>query len=101
MKEYSSYKSYSIGFVLCTLLTLAAYFAVDQKLLNGMALISTILGLGLVQALVQLILFLHLDKEEGPRWNLTVFFCMLSVLLIIVIGSLWIMANLRYNVMGM
>lgn len=99
--EHATYKSYSVGFILCVLLTLAAYFAVDQHLLSGMALIAAIFGLGLVQALVQLILFLHLDKEEGPRWNLMIFFCMFSVLLIIVIGTLWIMANLRYNVMGM
>lgn len=99
--EYATYKSYTVGFILCVLLTLAAYFAVDRHWLSGVALIGTISGLGFVQALVQLILFLHLDKEEGPRWNLTIFFCMLSVLLIIVIGTLWIMINLRYNVMGM
>jgi cytochrome o ubiquinol oxidase subunit IV len=99
--EYATYKSYTVGFISCVLLTLAAYFAVDQRLLSGMALIGTIFGLGLVQAGVQLLLFLHLDKEEGPRWNFFMFFCMISILFVIVVGTLWIMANLRYNVMKM
>ena len=99
--EYATYRSYTVGFILCVLLTLAAYFAVDQKLLSGMALIGTILGLGLLQAGVQLILFLHLDKEEGPRWNFFIFFCMISILFVIVVGTLWIMANLSYNIMDM
>ncbi len=101
MKEYATYTSYTVGFILCVLLTLAAYLAVTEQWLQGTALVAAIFTLGLVQALVQLILFLHIDKEEKPRWNLTLFLTMLSFLLIIAIGSLWIMANLRYNTMGM
>lgn len=58
-------------------------------------------GLAAAQALLQLLLFLHLGLEENPRWNLIMFFFMVFVIVILVGGSLWIMANLDYNTMSM
>jgi cytochrome o ubiquinol oxidase operon protein cyoD len=88
-----------IGFLLCILLTLLAYLVVDQHLLTGRVLAFTIVGLGLLQAFVQLFFFLHLGQEPRPRWNLHFFLMMASVLLILVFGSLWIMDNLNYRAM--
>jgi cytochrome o ubiquinol oxidase operon protein cyoD len=92
-----TYKSYAVGYILCLLLTLAAYFVVEKQLLSGWMLISAVVFLGLIQISVQLILFLHLGIESKPRWNLITFFFMALVTAIIVIGSLWIMANLDYR----
>jgi cytochrome o ubiquinol oxidase operon protein cyoD len=92
-------KSYILGFILSIFLSVGAYFVVTEHLLTGLALSLTLISLGLVQAWIQLVLFLHLGKEPHPRWNLLIFFFMISVVLLIVLGSLWIMANLNYNVM--
>ena len=45
----------------------------------------------------RLYFFLHLGKETKPRWKLYVFGFMVSVVLIIVFGSIWIMNNLNYR----
>lgn len=95
-----TYKSYGLGYVLSVLLTLAAYFLVVENVFSGVTLISTISVLGAVQFFIQLILFIHLNAETTPRWNTIVFLFMLLISGIIVIGSLWIMANLDYRVMG-
>lgn len=93
----ASVKSYSTGFVLSVILTLLAYVAVTNHWLSGVGLILLIMGLASVQLVVQLVFFLHLGRGEKSRWNVVAFLFMLLVLLIVVIGSLWIMANLNYN----
>ncbi|MBI2743274.1 MAG: cytochrome o ubiquinol oxidase subunit IV [Chlamydiales bacterium] len=100
-KLQGTVKTYIWGFLLSVILTLAAFFAVDQKLLTGPSLIYTIVGLGLVQTVIQLVLFLHLGEESKPRWNMLAFFFMLTVLVVIVFGSLWIMYHLNYRMMPM
>jgi len=91
--------SYVVGFCLCIVLTLTSYFLVTEELLSGKTLIYAIAGLCLAQALIQLILFLHLDAKSNSSLNLFIFLFMALVVLIIVLGSLWIMYNLNYRMM--
>ena len=91
--------AYILGFFVSIILTLAAYYAVVEQVFTGRALVGTIIGLGVAQAFVQLLFFLHLGKESRPYWNLLAFLFMVAVLIVIVGGSLWIMQNLNYNVM--
>lgn len=90
-------KSYLLGFILSILLTLAAYLIVANHLLAGGVLVLTIISLAIIQLWVQLILFLHLGQESGPRWKLAAWLSTVSIILIVVIGSLWIMNNLSYH----
>ncbi len=92
---------YIVGFVLSLLLTLTAFFLVENDLLSGGALIWTLGVLALVQMIVQLAYFLHLGDELRPRYKLASFSFMTGILLIIVVGSIWIMDNLNYNMMEM
>ena len=83
-EEKGTSKFYALGFILCIVLTLAAYFLVTEKLLKGWILISTILGIGVIQMAVQLIFFMHLGSEYATgkakhHWNMLVFFFMLMV----------------------
>lgn len=94
-----SLKPYVAGFVLSVILTLTAYFLVVERLLSGWELVAAIIALALTQFFVQVTLFLHVGDEPKPRWNLSAFLFMLLVVVIIVIGSLWIMNNLNYNMM--
>ncbi|MBX4205505.1 MAG: cytochrome o ubiquinol oxidase subunit IV [Candidatus Doudnabacteria bacterium] len=90
-------KKYTLGFVLSIILTLAAYFAVVDKFLSGFNLTLLIVALALVQLCVQLYFFLHLDAEEGPRWNLSALLATAGMILILVAGSIIIMNNLKYR----
>ena len=91
---------YSIGFVLSLLLTLVAYNLATSGSTNPWLLV-TLAVLALVQMFVQLIFFLHLGDETGPRYKLISFLAMVGILVIVVGGSLWIMQNLNYNMMNM
>lgn len=97
---HSTFKSYVIGFLLSLVFTFGAYFLVSEHLLAGVALGICLGALALAQAAIQLLYFLHLGKEGKPHWNTLFFFFMFTVLVIIVLGSLWIMYSLDYRVMG-
>lgn len=90
-------KSYITGFVLSVILTLIPYYLVVERVMTGWMLIIYLMVFAVVQLLVQLEFFIHLAPESGPRWNVLVFLFMGLVLLIIVLGSLWIMDNLDYH----
>lgn len=97
--SHPSLTTYIVGFVLSLMLTLTAYFSVVNNAATGNALVGIIVGLAVAQLLVQLVFFLHLGRESRPRLNLIMFAFMLIVVAIVVIGSLWIMHNLDYNMM--
>lgn len=97
---HGTLKAYLIGFITCILLTGLSFFLVIAKILPKPMLTYTILGLAIVQATVQLLFFLHVGQEPKPRWETLVFFFMVMVLLIVFIGSLWIMYDLNDRVMS-
>lgn len=97
---HGTYKAYLIGFIASLLLTAASFYIVLDRLFSGPILVYAILGLGFIQAVVQLLFFLHLGQEAKPRWETVVFLFMVMVLLIIVLGSLWIMYDLNDRVMA-
>ncbi|MEP6710520.1 MAG: cytochrome o ubiquinol oxidase subunit IV [Candidatus Saccharibacteria bacterium] len=94
-----SLASYIIGFASAIILTLVAYVFVVYKWLLGWQLVVAIMILAAVQLVVQLIFFLHLDRKSTSRWNQAAFLLMVMILVIIVVGSLWIMQNLNYHMM--
>ena len=98
-KTSSPLRFYIIGFILCLLLTFSSYLIVSNHLLPRLPLLLTLSGLGLLQAVVQLFFFLHLGKESNPKWHLWAFFSMISVLVILIVGSIWIIYNLNYRMM--
>jgi cytochrome o ubiquinol oxidase operon protein cyoD len=95
-----SVKKYIMGFVLSLILTFASYFSVYYRLFSPVFLLFTILALALVQTVIQLVLFLHLGEESKPHRNLLTFLFMLSILIIVIWGSIWIMNHLQYNMMS-
>lgn len=94
---HGSYVSYIIGFVLSIVLTLVAYFTVVNDWLSGRGALLFVATLAVIQLLAQLLFFLHMGQERGPRWNLMTFIYAGMVVVIVVIGSLWIMYNLNHN----
>lgn len=91
---------YIIGYILSLILTITAYNLVIYKSANSFLLGALVL-LAVVQLIVQLVFFLHLGDEAKPRYKIISFVFMSVMLLIIVIGSLWIMQNLDSNMMHM
>lgn len=88
---------YISGFVGALATTIVAFVLVSGHILTGGWLIAALMGLAVIQLGVQLVFFLHLGDEARPRWQLTAFLFTAVMVLVIVIGSLWIMYHLNYN----
>lgn len=98
--SHGNYKSYFLGFSLSIILTLIAYFIVVNGSLPAFKTHIILGALASLQLLVQLIFFLHLASEEKPRWNLKSFIFTFITVIIVIVGSLWVMYNLDYNMMS-
>jgi cytochrome o ubiquinol oxidase operon protein cyoD len=91
-----------IGYVASLLLTLAAFLAVaypDALHLQTQTIILFILIFAILQAFVQSVCFLHILSEKKPRWNLFIFASTISIIIVIIAFSIWIMNHLNYNMM--
>lgn len=88
-----------IGYMLSLLLVVGMYRLVVHHHLHGDLLLWTIFAFGIIQALIQLVFFLHLGMESKPHWNSITFLFAVLVIIIVIGGSMWIMQNLNYNVM--
>lgn len=98
-EDQGDFQSYIVGLGVSIVLMLGAYFVVVKSLFSFPVAVGVLVGLGLISAVTQMLLFMHLGGEERPHWNWLVFGFMVVILCVIVIGSLWIMSNLDYRMM--
>lgn len=96
---HGTLKAYLIGFVSSLVLTSASFLIVITNFFSGQTLIYALIGLAITQAIIQLLFFLHIGQEPKPRWETITFCFTILVLLIIMIGSLWIMNDLNERMM--
>jgi len=94
-------KVYTIGFILSIILTAIPFTLVMTGALPIGWLIATIVVLAVVQIIVHLVAFLHLNRRSESGWNLTAFAYTLVVLVVLVGATIWIMYHLDYNMMVM
>jgi len=96
---HGTYLSYGIGFFVSLIFTSISFLLVAFQVFPPEVLIYTVASFALFQAVVQLIFFLHLGQEGKPHWETFIFFFMLLILLIIAVGSLWVMNDLNERMM--
>ncbi len=96
MSEHGSLKSYIFGFFLSLVFTAIPYYLVVNKSVTGTTLLATILGFAVLQMAVQIFFFLHLGRGPKPLYNITFFVFTVGTILVVVLGSIFIMNNLRY-----
>lgn len=89
-----SVKSYAAGFVLSIVLTVISFALVMTGALPKPAVLIGILGAAIVQILVHLHYFLHLDASSEARWNLMALLFTALIMALFVGGSIWIMYSL-------
>ena len=97
--DHGSAKSYLTGFILSVVLTLVAFGLVLGHAVPRDIAIPGIAVLALVQVLIHLAYFLHMNTSEGGRWNLTSFIFAVLVAVILIGGTAWIMVNIAMNMM--
>ena len=94
-----SLKSYLTGFVLSLILTAIPFALVMSGTLSSSAILAGIFGAGIVQILVHLHYFLHLDTSSAARWNVVAMMFTLLIMALFVGGTIWIMSSLNYRMM--
>jgi cytochrome o ubiquinol oxidase operon protein cyoD len=95
-----SFKSYTIGFTLSIVLTVIAFLLVMQgRGLPRLAISFGIFGAAILQMLVHLHYFLHLDTTSTARWNMLALLITLLIMILFVGLTIWIMSDLNYRMM--
>jgi len=94
-----SLKSYAGGFILSIMLTVIPFSLVLGGSLPRAVLLFGIFGAAIVQIMVHLHYFLHLDTSSALRWNLLALLFALLIMTLFVGGTLWIMSHLQYRMM--
>ena len=95
--SHGSVKSYMTGFILSIILTVIPFAMVMSGSASHAAILGTILVTAVVQIVVHLVYFLHMNSKSDEGWNLTAFIFTVIIIAIVVVGSIWIMWNLNYN----
>jgi len=95
--EHGTIRNYVIGYVLSLVFTLIPYFLVVIQHLRGTALLVTILAFAIVQMLIQVVFFLHLGRERGPRWQTKFLAGTVFGIAVVTGGTTWIMYHLHEN----
>ncbi|MBB5497982.1 cytochrome o ubiquinol oxidase subunit IV [Paraburkholderia sp. MM5384-R2] len=97
---HGSFGSYTAGFVLSVILTVAAFAIVMTGTLTGQSALLAIAGLAFVQILVHLVFFLHMNTSSSQRWNVMAFAFTVLTAVIVVGGTLWVLHNVSMNMMS-
>ncbi len=87
-------RRYVVGYGTSLLLTLAVFLIAYSYGIKTPGVYLSIGILGLVQLVVQLIYFLHIDRRRSSREDLDLILFSTLVLLIIILGTVWILGNL-------
>jgi cytochrome o ubiquinol oxidase operon protein cyoD len=97
---HGSYKSYAIGFILSVILTVIPFGLVMYPTLPKSITLLIVLVFAIVQVLVHLVYFLHLDRSAAQRNNVIAFVFAAIVIVLLVGLSLWIMFSIHTYMMA-
>lgn len=93
-------KDYLTGFVLSVILTAIPFWLVMAKVLPTPTItVLVILAFAMVQVVVHMVYFLHMDAKSENGWNLLALIFTAVLLVIVLIGTLWVMHNMNVNMM--
>ena len=96
---HGSVKSYVTGLVLSLILTIIPFGVVMSGALSVLTTVIVVAVTAVLQILVQLVMFMHMNTKADEGWNVMSFVFTLTILVLVVGGSLWIMQHLHLNMM--
>lgn len=91
---------YLMGFGFSIILTALPFAVVMEQLLPRGNAISLIVVCALIQIVVHLHYFLHIDLSRSQSWNLMSFVFTAIIVAILVGGSVWIMTSIGHHMMA-
>jgi len=93
----SEVSSYLIGLVLALVLTATSFYVASTHLLWGPGIPVGLIVLAVAQMGVHLVFFLHITSGPDNTNNVLALAFGILIVLLIMAGTLWIMANLAAN----
>jgi cytochrome o ubiquinol oxidase subunit IV len=94
-------KSYLVGLGLATLLTVVSFFLAGTTLVWGPSIPVALVVLAIAQMGVHLVFFLHITTGPDNVNNVMALAFGVLIVLLLLTGSLWIMAHLNHNMASM
>ncbi|WP_439624955.1 cytochrome o ubiquinol oxidase subunit IV [Shinella sp.] len=99
---HGSFKGYMTGFILSVILTAIPFWLVMAGVLESKLLTAVIvMGIGVVQIVVHMVYFLHMNPRSEGGWTMMALIFTLIIVGIALAGSLWVMHHLNQNMMPM
>ena len=99
---HGSFRGYMTGFVLSVILTAIPFWLVMAGVLDSKLLTAVIvMGIGVVQIVVHIVYFLHMNPRSEGGWTMMALLFTLVLVGITLAGSLWVMHHLNTNMMPM
>lgn len=97
---HGSRKTYWIGFLLSVVLTAIPFGLVMSGVIaDARVTAGLITAMALVQIVVHMIFFLHMNARSENGWTLMALIFTVIMVVIAVSGSLWVMYNMNANMM--
>lgn len=97
---HGSRSGYRIGSLLAILLTVLPFWLVMSGVLHdAQATAVTIFTLAIIQIVVHVRCFLHLDTRAEGGWTLIAFLFTAVIVFLTIGGSVWVMYHLNTNMM--
>ena len=97
--SHGNTKQYTIGFILSVILTIIPFGMVMAGGIGRGIVMAVIAITAVAQVLVQLVYFLHMNSSSEQRWNVIAFIYTVLCIAVLLVGSVWIMNYLHYNMM--
>jgi len=94
-------RGYLVGLALATLLTCVSFYIATSTLVWQPSIPIALSVLALAQMGVHLVFFLHITSGPDSVNNVMALAFGLLIVMLLVVGSVWIMTNLDHNVMPM
>ena len=99
---HATFRGYMIGFLLSVVLTAIPFWLVMNKVVaNPHATIWIVLAFAVVQILVHMAYFLHLDTSSEGGWNMLALIFTMVLVVIALAGSIWVMYHMNQNMRPM
>ena len=98
--NHGSVKSYATGFILSVILTVIPFGLVMYPTLPKMTTLAIVLLFAVIQVIVHLVYFLHLDRSPAQRNNVAALVFSALVIVLLVGLSLWIMFSIHTVMMA-
>lgn len=97
---HGSLSTYLLGFILSVVLTAVPFWLVmSGELGNKQVTALVIMGFAVVQIVVHMIYFLHMNTASENGWTMMALIFTIVMVVIALSGSLWVMHHLTTNMM--